>query len=395
MLKVKFFSQLNPEVRVALSPGMLWDSFKANRSTFDVSLVPVEVEAFMKEVPQPTEPELRSLFISHQKDRYDPTAPMPGFEIPPSTRVEYVMGDPTSPKFKQWSHAAILLEATPPAWVPSSPLSTFGALMSRGPCAQREILQAQYGKLQMEANARGPYLSAGWNQPLVSEALAVKLASHYPEAAVSWIAGSAQPSNFATAPLGFMAFGPIRQPEKMSKGLAAELKERAAPYATVVSAGGTGLPFQTLALFSALTKDKFFALDVVTEQVTEYLERRQAETWVNQNMIALRKQLDDPVNVGRRANFTRVLDRNVDKMGLELRATKEFYNRFNISKAPELQPLVKAYDAVYSAINQIEKRDLTPELALKEDDFYRLFFDSTESFSVAGSTYKAKPWPRA
>jgi hypothetical protein len=42
-----------------------------------------------------------------------------------------------------------------------------------------------------------------------------------------------------------------------------------------------------------------------------------------------------------------------------------------------------------------EGRNLHPESMLKEGDFYRLFFDATESFSAASSTYKAKPWPPA
>ena len=110
----------NPEVRVALTPAMLWTSFEANRSEFDVTLVPVAVDHFVDQVPAPTEAELKSLFADHYKDRYDPTSPTPGFEIPTSTRVELVIGDPTAPNFKQWSEAAILLEATPPAWIPSS-----------------------------------------------------------------------------------------------------------------------------------------------------------------------------------------------------------------------------------------------------------------------------------
>ena len=41
---------------------MLWESFKANRSEFDVTLVPVEVDDFVNQVPEPTEAELKSLF---------------------------------------------------------------------------------------------------------------------------------------------------------------------------------------------------------------------------------------------------------------------------------------------------------------------------------------------
>lgn len=388
--KLKFQSDLNPEVRIALSPAMLWDSFKANRSTFDVAMVPVEVDAFTKDIQQPTEAELESLFKSHYKERYDPSAPMPGFSIPTSTKVEYVMGDPTSPKYKQWSHAAIILEATPPGWVPSSPLSTLAAYAG-GPLAQRVLLQDQYEKIRAERSLRDQYLSAAWNHANIYEVLANKLASAYPEAAASWIAGYAQPSNFATAQFGFTAFGSARHPKELAAELAVEAKERAPVYATVVLAGlaGNGLP--ALATLESLDKEKFLSLDMVKKSVTEFRERRLAEAWVTTNMMALRKLLD--ANVGKKANFLRELDRNVAKMGLELKATAKSYNQFDIDKAPELQPLVKEFDKEYRLVNFYEGRDLTPENALKEGDFYRLFFDGTESFSAAGSTYKAKPWP--
>src|SRR5205085_12216449 len=75
------------------------------------------------------------------------------------------------------------------------------------------------------------------------------------------------------------------------------------------------------------------------------------------------------------------------------RDTKDFYERFTIDKAPELEPLHKAYERTFQEINIFEGRDLNPDSLLKEGDFYKLFFDGTEGFSVAGSTYKAKPWP--
>jgi len=392
--KLKFHMDSVPEVRIPLSPAMLWDSFKDNRSEFDVSLVPIVVEDFVDQIPTPTEAELKSLFIEHQKDRYDPSSPVPGFEIPTSTRVEYVMGDPTSAKFKQWSKAAILMEAIPSAWIPSSPLATLVRYVG-GPLAQRALLENIYETIRTQRNLRDSYLTAAWNQSGVYQAMANKLASTYPEAAVSLIAGFAQPSNIFTAPLGYGAFGPVRHPKELALGLEAEVKERVPVYATLALAGSTGNLLQTLTILQNLDKEKYFPLDVVKQNITDYLERRQAETWVNSNMIALRRQLEDPANnaVGREANFNRLLKNQLPKLGLELASTKDFYNRFNIDKAPELQPLVKAFEKERTLVNFYEGRDLTPESALKEGDFYRLFFDGTEPFSAAGSTYKAKPWP--
>src|SRR5207253_3901088 len=138
-----------------------------------------------------------------------PASATPGFEIPASLRAEIVIGDPKSAPFKQWSKAAILLEATPPAWAPIAPLSTLVRYLG-GPLAQRKLLEDTYDNIKNSRfSARKDYLTASWIEPDVYLAMAARLASKYPEAAVSWIAGYAQPSNLATAQLGFAAFGPV------------------------------------------------------------------------------------------------------------------------------------------------------------------------------------------
>ncbi len=109
-------------------------------------------------------------------------------------------------------------------------------------------------------------------------------------------------------------------------------------------------------------------------------------------MGELRKKLNEVV--GNKAKFERELKRSLPPLGLERYVTKDFYNRFTIDKAPELQPLFKAFDAnTLNLVNSIEGRNLTPDSVLKEGDFYKLFFDGTENLSVAGSTFRAKTWP--
>src|SRR5262249_13428721 len=76
--KEKLMMDSNPEVRVPLSPAMLWDSFKADRSEFDVAMVPVTVEDFVGQIEAPTEAELKSLFAEGKNNRYDPSSPTPG-----------------------------------------------------------------------------------------------------------------------------------------------------------------------------------------------------------------------------------------------------------------------------------------------------------------------------
>ena len=380
------------EVRIPLSPAMLWDTFQADRSTFDVSLVPVEVEDFVRDVPAPTEAELKSLFQAHYKDRYDPTSPTPGFEIPTSTRIGLVVGDPSSPKFKLWSKTALILEATPAVYAPFSPWALLGRYIG-GPLARRAVLEQLYQNIQASrSNLRSNYLTAAWNEGDAYLTMAAKLAGTYPEAAASWVAAYAQPSNMLTAPLSYDAFGIVRHPKELKLGQEEEAKARAPLYATVVFSGATGSGLPAIEMLNSLNKEKFFPLDVVHDSLLKMLEHRQARQWVNADMNLLRHKLNE--FVGNEAKYQRYFRNNLAELGLELRETKDFYNRFTIAKAPELQPLYKAYERGYNAdVNIPEGRSLNPESQLKEGDFYKLFFDATESFSVAGSTFKAKPWP--
>jgi hypothetical protein len=374
----------NPEVRVALTPAMLWTSFEANRSEFDVTLVPVAVDHFVDQVPAPTEAELKSLFADHYKEKYDPTSPTPGFEIPTSTRVELVIGDPTAPNFKQWSEAAIILEATPPAWIPAGTLPTLVRYLA-GPLAQHKVLEFQYNQV------RNRYRSAPWSDPDLIEAMDMWLAGPHADAAVSWIAGYAQPSNLG-AHLSYLALGQYHHPNELATGLTLEAKTRTPVYATWILANGPGTPFQSWGMFVDMHRDEqFIPLEVVRADVIKYLERHQAGIWVNANMNALRAKLNE--FAGNKYKFERELKNSLDKMGLERRTTKDFYDRFSIDKAPELQPLLQSFNKYFGRVNTIEGRDLNPESMLKEGDFYKLFFDGAESFSAFQSTYKARPWP--
>jgi hypothetical protein len=398
----KFYSY-NPEVRMPLSPGMLWDIFKANRSEFSVKLLPIAVDDFVNQVPEPTEEQLKKLFEEHKKDAPNPAAPTPGFQLLASTRIEMVVGDPRSPKFKQWSKAAVLMEATPPAWIPSSPLTTLARYVG-GPLAQRARLEQVYDtikrRLQAHRTSFEPadprdrrFLAAPWTAPDVYLAIAEKLAARHPEAAASWIAGyaQAQPFNCAIPQLGYAAFGAAFHPKELAAGLAVEAKERVPHYAALVLAGSIQPGFQTLATIHELNKEKFFPLDVVREELTDILERKRAQTWVNANMNELRKRLEE--FDANKAKYEREIANNLDKLGLERYVTKDFVNQFTVDKAPELQRLRKAFEKAYPTINITEGRDRAPETMLKEGDFYKLFFESTEPVRAADATYSARPWP--
>ena len=81
-------------------------------------------------------------------------------------------------------------------------------------------------------------------------------------------------------------------------------------------------------------------------------------------------------------------DHDLKDIGIERSETKEFYHRYNIDEAKELEPLKKSYLANYVKIDQLEGRDLTPETRLKEGDFWKMFFAPMFNFSETNRAVK-------
>src|SRR6516164_2598541 len=110
------------ETRIPLTPAQMWDMYKDKRTQYDVALVPVRVDKFLKEIPEPKKEELEAFFKKYQKTPFHPASSTPGFEIPTKVKAEWVMADPESPFYKQSAQAVSLLEKTPPlAWSPFFP----------------------------------------------------------------------------------------------------------------------------------------------------------------------------------------------------------------------------------------------------------------------------------
>ncbi|MCI0637780.1 MAG: hypothetical protein L0Y72_22895 [Gemmataceae bacterium] len=374
--------------RVVLSPAMLWDSFKETRSEFDVTVLPINVKDFVEKTGEPTKQELQALFDKHYKDRYDPASPEPGFEIPPKTKVEYVTADANSPFFKKMAKTALALEIAPPLWPPLSPIS----MLSRygvGPAAERAALERIYEQL-----GRGKYLTAYLTETNVYMQTAGYLAQRDPVAAASLVASMTEPLAVPTAALGYLAVGTRKHTEELKAGLAFESKRRSPVYATILGNCLAGTHLSTTVMYRFIDPTpQFLPMEVVRQDLRESMERRLAEQWVTKNMTLLKKEMEESKVVGKKAAVERLLRKYQDQYGLERSATKDFFNRFTVQGVKELQALKESFERYHMHVNFIEGRDLTPERTLKEDEFWKMFFDGTESFSVAGAKYRARPWP--
>lgn len=408
-------------VRAPLTPATFYDFYREKRSDFEVTLVPIAVNDFLKEVPAPKTEELQSYFDAHKEVRYNPTSPTVGLEVPHKVRAGFVMADPTSPGYLGLARARLLLDAASPL-AAASPNTAMGLLIryGGGEAAYLTELQRQYEALGR--NVR--YFAAPLGAPpaAVEMSLAGHLANRHPRAVASLVGALAAPTlagdasaTVASLPLaGYLAWGPVKHADEYAAGLAEETRNREAiSYALLGYPAALGVapsldPFTPFTLTAGIdavkrgaaahplngiepTVDLRLPLPVVRADIERILARNQAELWARANMEVVREELEKVTGKG--AAFQRVLDKYVPLYHLTYGETKEFRDRFDIGKSKELTPLEQSFRKYVFPINTYEGRESTPERKLSEDDFAALFFGN-ERFTTS-TTYKALPWPPA
>lgn len=408
------------ESRLALSPHMLWEQFREKRNEFEVALVPVRVEDFLNKATAPTKGELESTFELYRKKPFDPSLDEPGFEIPPKVKIEYVTADPTSARWLNLAKAALTLQFTPLAHAPIGGPWSLVVAYGNGNLAQKALHQQIYEARLRSPATRDNYLMGNLGEADIYSPIAYSLAKRHAEAPVSLLgtmamraASPAAPVLNFTAPLSFLSVAHARDAKELEGGLAAEAQKRAPKYASLVGAGAAapGWPL-ALAMSGALGESSlrflfqepeesllfpsYLPLDVVEQDIAKVLQRELAEKWVSKRMNELAEKLKKYQAAGgeaKRKNLDIVINDFVNTYGLERKETKEFFDRFSIDQAPELKPLLESYERYWELVNWLENRDLAPETALKEGDFYRLFFDTSEEFSAAGAKFSPRIWP--
>lgn len=407
--------------RAPLTPATYWDFYRDKRSDFEVTLLPVDVRDFIKDVPTPTKDDLQRFFDAHREVRYDPASPVIGLEVPHRVKAGFVMADPTSPGYQGLARARLLLDATSPL-AAAAPTTALGLVIryGGGEAAYQTDLQRHY-----EALGRNPrYYSAPLGAPTaaVEIALAGHLAARHPRAAAALIGSMTAPAltgdasaTAAALPLaGYLAWGPAKNPDEYATALAEETRRREAiSYALLGYPAALGLaptldPHAALTLPAAInavqraatahplngveaTVDLRLPLPVVRDDIERILARNQAEEWARANMEIVREELEKVTGKG--AAFQRVLDKYVPLYHLTYGETKSFRDRYDIGKSKALAPLEQSFRKYVFPINTYEGRENTPERKLTDDDFYKMFFGN-ERFATS-TTYKALPWPPA
>jgi hypothetical protein len=392
--------------RISLTPAQMWDFYKEKRIEYRIALLPLHVEDFTSKVPAPNQEELEIFFNQNRGNPYDPTSDKISFAVPSRVKAAWVSADPNSDYFKKAAKLAVDLEATPVQFAPQfAGLQILACHVAKTAAAQ-QVFEGNVVKSRFRTS--GPTQDwADWTIALWNTG------KDAPAAAALIGAGARLDAGIAALP-NLVSSGILRHEKEFQAGMREELKRRTPIYATVALMGNTQLGLAIPWLWNQLDID--FRLDyqlplpVIQDQMLEIVERNQGRKWVSEHMHALKQRLDKIPNYAR-ANVETILrkyanevltgsekstgkDHTIEEIGLQRGETKDFYDRFNVAEAKELEPLRKAFLANYVTINQLEGRELTPETRLKEGDFWKMFFaDGGEAFSVTGNRYQAKPWP--
>lgn len=427
--------QINPYKRIAsdpflpaitkrtpISPAQLWEFYQENRKEFDAALLPLPVAEFTEGLGEPDPKKLQDLFDKHKKTSFDPASDAPGFRRPQQVRIQYVTADKNSPFFKQIASTADIMGQYPiGSFVPQYPLAT-ALTFAAGPAMFDAMLQQDYYvKVSNEFRSRVEYFGGSNFASDHGQASAAFLARRNPIAITSMVGNCLHASSLGSfridAPVmaipAFLATPYTKNLDAIKAARKSEARVLAPWFATAIASGTMRPGFVTLTQLEALAQYPTRNLDItrplplaiVRDDILKEHDERISGKFVAANMAFLKKKLEDDIIAGKASQVQRLLDRYGPRkkgeareegfrdLGLEIAQTEKFYDRYSIKNAPELKPLLEAYERYLTTVNMTEGRELRPESILKDDDFWKLFFDGSETFSAARGKYEAKPWP--
>jgi hypothetical protein len=382
--------------RALPTPEEMFQFYREKVSPQQVTMLPVRADAFLNGIEEPSEEQLKALFIEGRNSKFDPHSDKPGFEQPLRAKFAYVTADPDSATYKGLAKTLLLSSEFPvTAFTPLMP-QAYLLRIAAGPAVREASLQETYEQRLQSPNFRAP--SMGSNN------LALHLALFYafqrPESMATLTAGLADPS-FAFGALPMLAASDLKKNgNAIQSAVAIEAKRRTPAYATLAASSVNGL-FTYLVQNEVLEDDRsrpFLPLEIVRDKVEKVQERGIAIRYAVDTIVDLRRKIDALPQQNNKAQLERALAPYLADKRVELKQTEKAYSRFDVANAKELEPLQKAFDKEVDRINIIEGRGMlggtgqvgTP---LEKDDFWKLFFDAGERFSVAGAPYGPKPFP--
>lgn len=416
--------------RNALTPYQLWTFYRENTTPATIALLPVPAEKFLSQVALPPKDTLRvqleDLFRRYREVRYDPASPVPGFIAPEQVKVTWVTADPDSPYYRQLSHLmTTLIQAPLLVWTPVWPGLGEALDYALQATAWDSYLERKYeqhleydllGKLSRAWGGREAllryvrsadfrptqdrnlmelrrYVDPSLTEPYTLVEVCTRLYSDPPpSAAATLVASSLPPAIPLTPVMQYQAAATATLADRLAPLVQTEVQRRLPVGASLVLLGSQPTPFSLLTAWQvADSQEQFLDWRALEPDLRRQAERQLAVTWVQEVMRQVRRQLEQDRGVAN-SLILRLEQLQNRYPGLQVHHSTGFRTPFDIARDPALQGFVASFEKYRHLVNQIEGRSGT-ERALKEDDFYRLFFGG-EPFSVGNTAkYDPRPWP--
>jgi len=414
---MKGYSFYTPlEWRQGLSPEQFWDYFKQNRAETDYALLPLPVEEFIAKVKEdpkqrPTEIELTDLFNKYKNKVASPTSITPGFKAAEMVKIEWVAADPDSPKYRAAAATLLAMQTTPPVFSPIYPeLSALIRLGAGQPALDTSlhrnyralIKQGYYPSTRMTDAGFPLHWYPRFNEP---EGVASMLAALVPGSD----AGAFPLTNALGGVFGNQAAAVAVDQKKLAPAVAAESRKRVPWFATMflstttpntlMSIGGVTDAWAAPIIAQgrkAYLVEQHLPFAAVRDALMRQMLYSTARDLVQTSMDVVLRDLRKPETINN-ANYIKIrLQELVPRFGLTHKATQEFRNRYDIASDPNLKEFKAQFEdgKFIAEINLYQGRGGTEKM-LHPDDFWKLFFDPSETTLSARNdgTYFPRPWP--
>lgn len=386
--------------RATPTPAQLWDFFKEKRTDFAVTLVPVTPDLFAKEIPEPTEEDLKALFEKHKNDVMDQSSDKPGFKIPDRIWVEMITADTKNPYYKSLSSLKSQLEVFPPVgYVALANPFEIAVRYAAGPGLEKQSYHEQVFRSPVTSNAFA--LPTGRTDNKYLPELLAYQGRQTPAAWVSALGMSTGQNAFAAAPMAYFQATHLLHKKTIDEALKKEIGERFSNFGTLfgmltpmIDSPSPAAILLPLNHWQQLWYDNLYVpLDLLQPELKKNREAAFARELVSSNMVALLSALQDKRVSGKAGAIENELNDFSKKFKFDRVRTKEGYTRFDIEKAPELKPLRESYDRYYTSVNIMDDRSGT-DRKLTAESFPRIFFEKGDPISLGSYSMNTPlPWP--
>jgi hypothetical protein len=280
---VRYYRYVGSDVNhvpATATPDEFWNFYQENRTTLRVEMMPIKVDAFLKDVPNPpatAESDLKDLYNTYKDYEYNPDRDQSAFKEPRRVAIEWVSSKPDSPRNQKLAQEQILsmIAATPGSYYPILALTTqameeYQRLQIRGQFSMPRLTEPSFALSFYRGDAKAPDIATAAGQ-----------------AAGASITGAGMPSVVTS----YVASVVTRNKDTVAAAVERETKRRIPVDATLVLAGTN--PWTAAGLWwYADRAEQALPLDVVQKDVMERVRNDLARFYLIEGLKTVQTELE-------------------------------------------------------------------------------------------------------